>query len=65
MFTGCVKLTDNSLNNILQICINATLYTGTKTLYTLGFRSNKYSVERIQALSNYQAFIDAGWTIGY
>lgn len=64
MFSSCNKLTDDALNNILQMCINATKLT-TKTLATVGFYSSKYPATRIQALSNYQAFIDAGWTIGY
>ena len=64
-FQGCNNLTNESINNILEMCISATLYTGTKTLYQLGFRSNYYSATRIQALPSYQAFIDAGWTIGY
>ena len=59
------QLTDTSLNNILKMCIGATTYTGTKTLYQLGFRSSMYSASKIQGLTNYQDFIDAGWTIGY
>lgn len=55
-------LTDTSLDNILQMCINATSYTGTKTLLTLGIN---YPPSRIQALLHYQDFIDAGWTLGY
>lgn len=31
----------------------------------LGFSSNAYPKSRIQALSNYQDFINAGWSIGY
>jgi surface protein len=65
MFQTCKSLTDESLNNILAMCINATSYTGTKTLRILGIESINYPASRIQALSNYQAFIDAGWTIGY
>ncbi len=65
IFSNCPNFTDNSLNNILQICINMTNYSGTKTLYYLGFRSSRYDASRIQGLSNYQAFLDAGWTIGY
>lgn len=65
MFYDCGSLTDKSLDNILQMCINATGYTGTKTLYKLGIRSGYYAVSRIQSLSNYQNFINAGWTIGY
>lgn len=65
MFNSCPNLTDESLNNVLQMCINATSYTGTKTLAYLGFNNTNYSATRIQALSHYQDFINAGWTIGY
>lgn len=66
MFNTCLSLTDNSLDNILQMCVNATSYTGTKTLSYLGIRSYYgYPVSRIQALPHYQDFLDAGWTIGY
>ena len=63
MFGGCGQLTNQSLDNILKMCISATNYTGTKTLYACGIRS--YAASRIQALPHYQDFIDAGWTIGY
>lgn len=62
-FTGCNSLTNTSLNNIMQMCINATSYTGTKTLLQLGLSSEQAT--RCQSLSNYQAFISAGWTTGY
>ena len=68
MFFGCRSLTDETLDNILQMCINAVSYTGTKTLVQLGFNStwaNVYPVSRIQALPHYQDFLNAGWTIGY
>ena len=65
MFSSCPKLTDTSLDNILQTCIGATLYTGTKTLVRLGIDSTNYPATRIEALPHYQDFIDAGWTIGY
>ena len=64
MFSGCNNLTDDALNNILQMCINAVKVTN-KTLTIVGFNSTRYPAARIQALSNYQAFLDAGWTIGY
>ena len=64
-FRDCPNLSDDSLKNILDMCIGATSYTGTKTLYYIGFRSGNYPATKIQGLSNYQAFIDAGWTIGY
>lgn len=65
-FGNCYNLTDTSLDNILQMCINATAYTGTKTLKILGISNTTYyPVSRIEALPHYQDFIDAGWTIGY
>lgn len=65
MFQGCKNLNDNTLNTILRLLTTATSYTGTKTLAWLGFTSSNYPASRIQALSNYQDFIDAGWSIGY
>lgn len=65
MFQSCNSLSDTSLDNILQMCINATSYTGTKTLYQLGFDSTYQPATTIQGLPHYQAFLDAGWTIGY
>lgn len=65
MFDGCQNLSIDSLNNILGMCINATNYTGTKTLAYLGLTSTNYPATTIQGLPNYQAFTTAGWTIGY
>lgn len=65
MFYYCIALSNESLNNILAMCINATSYTSTKTLATLGFASGWCSSSKIQGLSNYQAFLNAGWSIGY
>ena len=66
MFSSCNSLSDTTLDNILQMCINATSYTGTKTLQYLGIASyNGYPASRIQSLPHYQDFLDAGWTIGY
>lgn len=65
MFSSAGNLTDESLDNILQMCINATSYKRTKTLYQLSFRKTYYPASRIQALPHYQDFLDAGWTIGY
>lgn len=64
-FNLSTKFSDQTLDNILQMCINATSYTGTKTLYEVGLRSMYYPVNKIQALPHYQDFISAGWTIGY
>lgn len=65
-FTGVNKLTDESLDNILKMCININPnYTRAKTLSELGLTSSYYPASRIQALPSYNDFIDAGWTIGY
>ena len=63
MFAGCSKLTNESLNNILQMCANATNYTNTKTLSAIGISSTQATT--CQSLSNYSAFTSAGWTTGY
>lgn len=63
MFSGCENLSDDSLNNIMSSLISAVAYTGTKTLKLLGITAEQAT--RCQALSNYQAFTEAGWTTGY
>ena len=57
----------NTFSGILDMCINCdnTNYEGTKTLYALGFRNSMVSPGYFQYCSNYQDFLDAGWTIGY
>ena len=59
-FNSCTLLTDESLNNIMASCITATSYTGTKNLSALSLSSAQK--EKCQTLSNYPAFLDAGWT---
>ena len=64
MFSGCNALTDTSLDNILQMCISATSFTGTKTLAYLSItNASVYPASRIEALPHYQDFVNAGWTI--
>lgn len=63
MFNECPSLSDESLNNILAMCTNTTSYTKTKTLAYIGLTSDQAT--RCQSLSNYDAFIAAGWTTGY
>ena len=65
MFRSCRSLTNESLDNILQMCINASLYKKKKDLYSMGLISNYYPATTIQSLPHYQDFLDAGWTIGY
>lgn len=63
VFTACPNLTDESLNNILTMCITAASYPMGKTLKSMGL--TKAQTTRCQSLPNYQAFLDAGWTTGY
>ncbi len=59
----CPNLTDESLNNILAMCINATKIVSNKTLRYIGLTQAQATT--CQSLSNYADFIAAGWTIGY
>lgn len=61
-FSGCPNLSDESLNNILAICISATK-SETKTLKYIGLTSAQAT--KCTTLSNYSAFTAAGWTTGY
>lgn len=63
MFLDCPNLSDDSLNNILAMCKNATSYTSTKTLKYIGITSEQAT--KCTTLSNYSAFTSAGWTTGY
>lgn len=63
MFSNCTSLSDESLNNILAMCTTPTKYYETKTLKYMGLTSEQAT--RCQSLSNYQAFLNAGWTTGY
>ena len=63
MFYDCTSLSDESLNNILAMCANATSYTDTKTLQYISLTSEQ--ANRCKTLSNYSVFTAAGWTTGY
>lgn len=65
MFYNCNSLTDDSLNRILLMCTNATGITGTKALKTLNVPPALRAriTNNPENYSNYQAFINAGWTI--
>lgn len=60
-FQNCPALSDTSLDNILVMSINATAFTGNKSLAYWGI-ANTYD-SRIVNLPHYQDFIDAGWII--
>lgn len=61
MFTGCNALSNNSLNNILKMCINATSRIGSsyRNLTFIGLSSAQLTI--CQGLSNYENFVAAGW----
>lgn len=61
-FENCPNLSDESLNNIMQMCISAT-NVSTKTLAYIGLTSDQAT--KCTTLSNYQTFTEAGWTTGY
>lgn len=62
-FESCPNLSDESLNNILAMCTNATKITSNKTLQLVGLTEEQAT--RCTTLSNYEAFVAAGWTTGY
>ena len=63
MFRNCTNLSDESLNNILKMCTDATSYNSIKTLSNVGLSSEQ--ANRCKTLSNYSAFTAAGWTTGF
>ena len=62
-FHNCTALSNDSLNNILGMCANATSYTGTKTLQSISLSSAQATI--CTGLSNWAAAQSAGWTTGY
>ena len=62
MFQNCNSLNNNALNNILQMCINSAV-SSNKTLKYIGLSSAQATT--CQSLSNWDAFVSAGWTSGY
>lgn len=72
MFWMCKNLNDTSLDNLLQSLITAVNVPSQykKFYYAFATAANTwlttaYPASRIQALPHYQAFINAGWSIGY
>ena len=61
MYNGCSKLSDDSLNNIMAFCISMEkIPTYYKYLNHLKLTSSQ--IEKCKTLSNYEAFINAGWS---
>ena len=63
VFKNCTSLSNDSLNNILAMLINATFYTRTKTLKSIGLSETQATT--CTTLSNWSACEAAGWTTGY
>ena len=64
MFNNCPNLSNESLNNILEMCINSNVTNASyKKLSRVGLSSAQATI--CQGLSNYNDFIAAGWTTGY
>jgi len=65
MVLNCTSLSNESLNNIMASLLTITSYVNParKTLRYVGLSQEQVTV--CQGLSNYQTFIDAGWTTGY
>lgn len=65
VFTNCPNLSNESLNNVLAMCIGATSITTAsyKTLKQIGLTSAQATT--CQTLSNWDDFVAAGWTTGY
>ena len=58
--SGCPNLSNDSLNNILQMCSQIK---NIRNLRHIGLTENQANI--CMNLSNYQNFINAGWTTGY
>lgn len=61
MFEGCNSLSDESLNNILQMCINATNYGPSHDKSLAGLGINFDQIKKCRNLSNWEDFLNAGW----
>ena len=61
-FKNCPSLSNESLNNIMQMCIGMTGVSN-KNLKYMGLSSTQATT--CQSLSNWSAFVSAGWTTGY
>ena len=62
MFKDCSNLSEASLNNILTMCANSRI-SSYKTLKQIGLTQEQANI--CTTLSNYQNFLNAGWTTGY
>lgn len=65
MFSSCTNLSEESLNNILAMCTNATKITSSTYMKLSYVGLTEAQATTCTTLSNYQAFLDAGWITGY
>lgn len=65
MFQYCYYLDRDSVNTLLLICSEMTLITTNKTLSYMGLNLRNQYIGDITTYSNYQAFVNAGWSTGY
>lgn len=64
MFESCPNLSNQSLDNIMEMCIDTTAnYVRPKTLKQIGVM--KTLAETCKTLDNYNDFVSAGWETGY
>lgn len=65
IISSCGNLSNDTLNNLLEMCTNAVKITSAtnKTLKKIGLTASQAST--CTTLSNYSAFRNAGWTTGY
>lgn len=64
MFSGCDNLTNESLNNILEMCINSNITVDNyKKLSSIGLSMTQ--AQTCTTLSNWAALSSKGWTTGY
>ena len=59
---GTSRLSNESIDNILLMCINATSYTGGKSLSSIGLIS-AVGTDRVQESRYYSDALDFGWTM--
>ncbi len=63
MFEQCSSLTNDSLNNIMASLMTCNVSASNKTLRYAGITSAQATI--CQTLSNWDAFVEAGWSTGY
>ena len=63
MFEDCASLSQESIDNILQMCIKASRYKGIKSFDTLYPNAPEIIISRVQNSQYYSNFTGAGWSL--